>query len=268
MTATAAPTSAPGLPVVLLHSSMSSRSQWSALMAAHGADHHFIAHHHFIALDLLGYGKAPFPPPDTHATFSLAHEADAVLAALATHLPADAPFHLIGHSYGGATALRLARLHPQRVRSLAVFEPVAFHLLEESDAGRQEVARVIAAIEAAATPEDAARVFLDYWNGAGAFDALPAPLRERFAAQVAKVRLDFVALLGEAATLRDMAAITAPALVLSGRDGPASTRAVATRLASALPNARSAQTPGGHMAPITHAAEVNRAFIAFLAAQA
>lgn len=245
--------------VVLLHSSMSSRSQWAALIAAHERDYRFIA------LDLLGYGRAPFPDDAMQANFSLAHEVEAVQAALAAQLAPDEPFHLIGHSYGGATALRLARTAPGRIRSLAVFEPVAFHLLEESDAGRAEVASVIAAIEAAATPEQAARRFIDYWNGPGAFEALPASVRERFAAQVAKVRLDFTALLGEPATLADMAVIGVPALVLSGRDGPASTRAVATRLASALPRASSAQTPGGHMAPISHAADVNRELAAFLA---
>jgi len=245
--------------VVLLHSSMSSRSQWAALMSAHERDYRFLA------LDLLGYGKAPFPDAAMRASFSLAHEVEAVQAALAAQLAPDEPFHLVGHSYGGATALRLARTAPGRIRSLAVFEPVAFHLLEESDAGRAEVGAVIAAIEAAATPEEATRRFIDYWNGPGAFDALPAPVRERFTGQVAKVRLDFIALLGEPATLADMAAIGVPALVLTGRAGPASTRAVAGRLASALPHASSAQTPGGHMAPITHAADVNRALAAFLA---
>jgi len=244
--------------VVLLHSSMSSRSQWAALMAAHEA------HYRFIALDLLGYGKAPFPDEAMRAGFSLAHETAAIQAALASQLGADEPFHLVGHSYGGATALRLARTAHRRIRSLAVFEPVAFHLLDAASPGRAEVGAVIAAIEAAATAQDAARRFIDYWNGPGAFDALPAPVRERFTAQVAKVRLDFAALLGESATLRDMAAIDMPALVLTGRAGPASTHAVAARLASALPRATSGQTPGGHMAPITHAADVNREIVAFL----
>ncbi|GGY64381.1 alpha/beta fold hydrolase [Pseudoduganella albidiflava] len=256
-TAAANPDSRPA--VVLLHSSMSSRSQWAALMAAHERDYRFIA------LDLLGYGKAPFPDAAMLASFSLAHEVEAVQAALAAQLAPHESFHLIGHSYGGATALRLARTAPDRVRSLAVFEPVAFHLLDESEPGRAEVGTVIAAIEAAATPEQATRSFIDYWNGPGAFDAMPAPVRERFTAQVAKVRLDFTALLSEPATLHDMAAIGVPALVLSGRAGPASTRAVVTRLAAALPNATSAQTPGGHMAPITHAADVNRELAAFLA---
>jgi pimeloyl-ACP methyl ester carboxylesterase len=244
--------------VVLLHSSMSSRSQWAALMAAHEADYRFIA------LDLLGYGKAPFPDEAMRANFSLAHEVHAVQAALAVQLADNEAFHLVGHSYGGATALRLARTAPERIRSLAVFEPVAFHLLDAADPGRVEVGAVIDAIEAAATAQDATRRFIDYWNGPGAFDAMPAPMRERFTAQVAKVKLDFVALLGEPATLRDMAAIDIPALVLTGRTGPASTHGVATRLASVLPRATTRQTPGGHMAPITHAADVNRELLTFL----
>jgi pimeloyl-ACP methyl ester carboxylesterase len=243
---------------VLLHSSMSSRSQWATLMAEHDAAFRFIA------LDLLGYGKAPFPEPSQHAGFSLAHEVAAVQAALAEQLRDGETFHLVGHSYGGATALRLARTMPERIRSLTVFEPVAFHLLEPEDPGRIEVCDVVARIEAAPSDEQATRIFIDYWNGPGAFDALPMQLRERFTAQVAKVKLDFVALLGEPATLRDMTAIGMPALVLSGRAGPASTRAVATRLAHALPRAAAAQTPGGHMAPITHADEVNREIVAFL----
>lgn len=247
--------------VVLLHSSMSSRSQWAALMAEHEAAFRFIA------LDLLGYGKAPFPPSSQHARFSLAQEVDAVLAALVQHLDTQESFHLVGHSYGGATALRLARTVPERILSLTVFEPVAFHLLDAQDPARVEVTDVVAAINAASSAEAGTRIFIDYWNGPGAFDALPAQLRERFTAQVAKVKLDFVALLGEPATLRDMTAIDVPALVLASRHGPASTRAVATHLTPALPRASMMQTPGGHMAPVTHAAEVNREIVNFLSTQ-
>jgi pimeloyl-ACP methyl ester carboxylesterase len=251
----------PRPPVVLLHSSMSSRSQWAALMAAHGADYRFIA------LDLLGYGKAPHPEAASHAAFSLGQEVDAVRAALSSELGDSESFHLVGHSYGGATALRLARTMPERIRSLVVFEPVAFHLLDAADPARMQVCDVVAAINAAASEEDAARQFIDYWNGAGAFDTLPPVLRERFTAQVAKVKLDFVALLGEPATVRDMQTIDVPALVLYGSTSPASTRAVAALLTPALPRASALQTPGGHMAPITHANDVNQAIAAFLAAQ-
>ncbi|WP_082616859.1 alpha/beta fold hydrolase [Massilia sp. Root418] len=244
--------------VVLLHSSMSSKGQWAELMAQHDSSYRFIA------VDLLGYGKSPFPA-GAEADFSLGHEVDAVNAAIAGKLAPDECFHLIGHSYGGATALRMARQLRARVLSLAVFEPVAFHLLPEDDAARLEIENVVADIHCAAGAQDAARTFIDYWNRAGAFDALPEAQQQRFAAQIAKVKLDFQALLGEAATLADMAALDMPALVLSGERSPQSTRRVAECLAAALPNGAAMQTKGGHMAPITHAAVVNALLAGFLA---
>ncbi len=244
--------------VVLLHSSLSSRHQWSTLMEGQAA------HYRFIAIDLLGYGKSAFPTEAAAAGYTLAHEADAVAAALASHLDAGEAFHLVGHSYGGATALRLARQMRERVLSLALFEPVAFHLLPASDAGRQEIEAVVAAIRNAASAEDATRNFIDYWNRPGAFDALPDVQRQRFTHGIAKVKLDFIALLGEPAGAADMAQLEMPALVMAGAKGPASTRRVAETLAAVLPQARFALTAGGHMAPITHAAAVNAMLLGFL----
>jgi pimeloyl-ACP methyl ester carboxylesterase len=255
MSLTASP--AAQLPVVvLLHSSMSSQSQWNKLVARESG------RYRFVAVDLLGYGRAPFPLEPDH--FTLAHEADAVMASLAAHLDTDEPFHLVGHSYGGATALRLARELGSRVQSLCVFEPVAFHLLPHDAPARADIAAVVCRIAGAATRTDAARSFIDYWNGAGTFDTLPEAQQARFAAQIDKVKLDFQALLGEPATLADCARLAMPALVLSGSASPRSTRELAAQLAHALGNATSAQVSGGHMAPITHADAVNELIASFL----
>lgn len=243
--------------VVLLHSSMSSRSQWAELSAL------LEAQFRCIAVDLLGYGKSPFPT-DIDGAYTLAHEVDAVNAAIAGRLAPGESFHLVGHSYGGATALRLARQLRERVLSLTLFEPVAFHLLPSSDPARQEIEAVVARIRAAGSARDATRIFLDYWNQAGSFDAMPAALQDKFSAQIAKVKLDFEALLGEAVTLAALAPLVMPALVLSGQASPLSTRRLAEQLAAALPNASAVQTRGGHMAPITHGAVVNPLIAAFL----
>lgn len=235
---------------------MSSHSQWNQLVAREAG------RYRFVAVDLLGYGRAPFPLEPNG--FTLAQEADAVMAAIAAHVDVDEPVHLVGHSYGGATALRLARELGPRVRSLCLFEPVAFHLLAHDAPARAEILAVVAGIEGAATRAEAARSFIDYWNGAGTFDTLPETQQARFAAQIDKVRLDFQALLGEPATLADCAQLAMPALVLSGSASPRSTRDLAAQLAGALGNADSAQVAGGHMAPITHAAAVNELIGAFL----
>ncbi len=236
---------------------MSSKGQWSELI------NQYQSGFRFIAVDLLGYGKSPFPH-DAGPGFSLAHEVDAVMAAISLQLAPDEPFHLVGHSYGGATALRLARQEHQRVLSLTVFEPVAFHLLDDSDEARVEIEDVVACIRDAASDKDGTRTFIDYWNRAGVFDALPEAQQQRFTSQIAKVKLDFHALLSEPATLADMAQLDMPALVLSGSASPLSTRRVAARLAEALPNATTVQTKGGHMAPITHAAAINPLIASFL----
>jgi len=235
---------------------MSSQSQWNKLVAREAG------RYRFVAVDLLGYGRAPFPlEPEG---FTLAHEVDAVMATIAAHVDIHEPIHLVGHSYGGATALRLARELGPRVHSLCVFEPVAFHLLPQDAPSRADILAVVASIGGAASRTDAARSFIDYWNGAGTFDTLPEAQQARFAAQIDKVKLDFQALLGEPATLADCASLAMPALVLSGSASPRSTRELAAQLAGALGNAASAQVAGGHMAPITHADAVNALIAAFL----
>nr|WP_315394308.1 alpha/beta hydrolase [uncultured Duganella sp.] len=250
--------------IVLLHSSMSSKAQWAPLVDQLAPDFRCIP------LDLLGYGGAPFPPRAGHGeayTHTLAHEADAVAAAIAAPLAQDEPFHLVGHSFGGVTALHLARRMPERVLSLVLFEPVAFHLLPAADAARAEIVGVTERILACDTDRDATRIFIDYWNRPGSFDAAPASAQDKMVAQIAKVRLDFEALLGEPVTLAELATLTMPALVLSGQHSPASTRSLAAQLAAALPNARAQQTRGGHMGPITHPDAVNPAIAAFLRGQ-
>ena len=246
--------------VVLLHSSMSSKAQWGALVEQLSAGFDCVA------LDLQGYGAAPFPAGAADAAYvhTLAHEVAAVDAALAARLAPGQPFHLVGHSFGGATALHLARHAPQRLLSLVLFEPVAFHLLPADHPAHVEITGVVARINACAEDRDATRVFIDYWNRAGAFDAAPATAQDKMIAQIAKVRLDFEALLGERATLDQLSMVAMPALVMAGERSPASTRLLAERLAAALPEATGLTTSGGHMGPITHGDAVNPHIIAFL----
>lgn len=231
---------------------MSSKSQWSSLKAQLGDAYRCIP------VDLQGYGASPFPAEaGADYAHTLAHEVDAVIAATASELEPGEAFHLIGHSFGGACALHMARRMPKRVLSLTLFEPVAFHLLPASHPAKQEIVGVVERIKACDNDRDATRIFIDYWNRPGAFDDAPHGAQEKMVAQIAKVRLDFDALLGEQATLADLSMLTMPSLVMAGERSPASTRLLVEQLGASLPNTTALSVRCAHMGPITHGDVVN-----------
>jgi pimeloyl-ACP methyl ester carboxylesterase len=250
-----------GETVLLLHSSASSSAQWRSLTAMLAAECRIVAP------DLYGYGETGSwsgPGP-----FALADEAALVEAIL----PA-APFHIVAHSYGGAVALRLALRQPDRVRSLVLIEPVAFHLLcdqapqEESRRYLREV-RGIASLITKATANGnyrgAMARFVDYWNGVGAWKRLDPALQADLARLVPKIALDFRATMMEPAAPLDYRRITAPALVLRGSASPTPARCLAEIVARCLPKSHLQTIAGaGHMLPLTHGAVVNRAIVEHL----
>ena len=74
-------------------------------------------------IDFHGHGEQPAWSGD--AALTLADD-----AALARPVLAElGGAHVIGHSYGGAVALKLAASCPEQVRSVVAYEPVLFHWL-------------------------------------------------------------------------------------------------------------------------------------------
>ncbi|PTC00181.1 alpha/beta hydrolase, partial [Thalassospira xiamenensis] len=175
--------------------------------------------------------------------------------------------HLVGHSYGGALALKLALEQPFRVASLAMYEPVAFHVLPSDSAARQEITQVadkMHQLDALA----ATGAFVDYWNFPGYFTALPEKVQQAMATQAAKVQCDFNALIHEPKRLQDYAEIQVPSLLISGDKSQQSAQHVAALLANTLVNRQVQQVNAGHMAPLTNPELVNPLFVDFLSAQA
>jgi pimeloyl-ACP methyl ester carboxylesterase len=252
-----------GPAVLLLHSTGASGAQWRALVER------LAGRFHVIAPDLCGYGASA--GWSGRGAFRLADEAAGLAPLLARF---ETPVHLVGHSYGGAVALHLARTRPERIASLAVYEPVAFHLLREGDAhdtaALREIAAVAAAVVRALASGDyaaGAAHFMDYWSGPGTWAGQPAARQDALAARVAKVALDFEAAMHEAALPSDFARLAVPALLLQGDRSPAPPRRIAQRLARAMPGAAHRIVHGaGHMGPLTHRDEVNEQIVAFLSA--
>lgn len=177
--------------------------------------------------------------------------------------------HLVGHSFGGAVALHVARMRPDLLSSLVVIEPVAFHLLPGNDPeALAEIAGVAADVAKALASGDyfegMAR-FVDYWSGPGAWETVPPEKRSGFAARLGKVALDFEATFSEPAELGDFRAMTLPTLVVQGTRSPRPTRRICQLLAQVMPDAQVATLEGaGHMVPITHREAVSALLAAHL----
>jgi pimeloyl-ACP methyl ester carboxylesterase len=240
--------------VLLIHSGGFTSRQWRRLAAQ------LAPAHRVLAPDLIGYGPTPWP---TGAPFHFTEDV-AMLAALL-----DEPAHLVGHSYGGLLALQLALAHPARVRSIAVYEPVAFGILDEAaDAPYRDELAQLPAYHPDADGADEAwlAAFVDWWNGAGAWAQLAEPTKQAFRRVGWKVSQEVASLLADRTDRAGYARITAPTLLLGGEQSPAAERRVLAKLAAALPRATSRSFAGvGHMAPITHAALVNDAILEHLA---
>lgn len=244
--------------VVLLHSSASSGRQWR-LLAESLADRF-----HVVAPDLYGYGETGDWP--AHLPLTLSDEAALVRAIVdASTGRQKRLLHLVGHSYGGAVALRFALENPGRVRSLTLIEPVAFHLLRDGSIPEQAMmgevyalARTISDSVAAGVPDDGMARFVDYWNGAGAWSRLEQKTRTQLRHRTHKVALDFSAVESERTRLDAYRTIMAPTLVVVGANTPRPTERIAEMLAAKIPSARHEIIAGaGHMAPLTHAPQVN-----------
>lgn len=240
-----------GRPLVLLHSSAASGGQWRAYRQDLVA-----AGFRVLAPDLHGYGGTG--PWSGRGRLRLADEAALVAAMLDL---CGEPADLVGHSYGGAVALHVARHHATRLRSLTLIEPVAFHLLWNSDpwASRYfaEIRDLADAVWAAMSNGDyrgtMAR-FTDYWGGAGTWSRLTERQRAAVAAAAPKVALDFWATITEPTTLDDLTDLAIPTLLIAGGRSPAPARRIVDLIETALPRATLKVLPeAGHMLPLTHA---------------
>lgn len=241
-------------PVIALHSSASNGGQWA--MLANDLEGRFCVH----APNLPGYGKNCLTA-DTSKT-GLASAASAVITEI---LQYNRPVHLIGHSNGGAIALKVAMLRPDLIKSLALYEPCMFHLLRNGDHTDKDLFAEITAISDAlkagcnvGNAEPGMRSFLDFWNGAGSWDRLPDQAKRKFSAIAGSVVSDFTRVFCEDWDIDQLKGLTMPTLFLMGMDSPQIAQRITGLVCNAMPGAQLALLPGlGHMAPVTDPEWVN-----------
>lgn len=255
-----------GIPVVALHSSASSKSQWENLTRD------LAGQYEVHALNLPGYGSSV-----SRGTQSgMVAVAEPVLAQIEQ---LQTPVHLVGHSFGGAVALNAALARPDLVKSLTLYEPAVFHLLENGgsdDAGLLDQLKDVEAVLhqgiSNARMQEAMQPFIDFWNGNGAWLAIREYQRQALSQLAPLVADDFRIGFAETWSVKELHGLSTPTQLIMGMDSPAIAQRVTSLIFNEIPSASLAMLPGlGHMAPIyapewvnprikQHIAQIDRSF--------
>jgi pimeloyl-ACP methyl ester carboxylesterase len=240
-----------GSAVVLLHAGVLDRTMWADHLEPIAA-----AGYRVLAVDMPGFGGSP-PAPVQTPWLDVLETIDALGIDRAA---------LVGNSFGGAVALRIAALAPARVAALAListpaveFEPSerleAAWEAEEEAVERGDIEGATAAAIAAWTLPDAP---------ASLRDRLAAVQRHRFAVQLAGPKVepgpdlleDDPALVGR---------IEIPALVAAGEHDMPDFLTAADGYAQALPRAEHVVIAGaGHLAPLEQPDRFRAIVLSFL----
>jgi len=217
--------------VIALHCSGSGASQWNTLANTLGGDFDLRTPEH--------YGTPSGGPWPGQRAFTVADEAAKSIALIEE---SKHKVHLVGHSYGGGVALQAALLRPSRIASMALYEPCAFHLLRlmgsrgaDGDAEITNLARRFRQGVAMGDYRRAVGLFVDYWNGVGAWDMMRPAAQDALVCWAPKGVLEFRALIDNQATATDYSELNFPVLILRGEHAPASTRVIADYLQELLP---------------------------------
>ncbi|MGH2869215.1 MAG: alpha/beta fold hydrolase [Solirubrobacteraceae bacterium] len=242
--------------VVLLHAGVGDRRMWQEHLEPLAA-----AGYRALAMDLPGFGDAP---PSVGLEMPWADVVETMDAAGVRRAS------MVGNSFGGAVALRVAVVAPERVRALM--------LISAPDAG----------VESSPSPElraawDAEEAAIERGDVDAAVEAVisawtlpdaPAQLRTRVAAmqRQALVQQLSAAPAREAADPLDehpeaVGHLDIPTLVVAGEHDVADFRDAARRLRGALPQARHlVLEAAGHLAPLETPEALRALLLDFLSA--
>jgi pimeloyl-ACP methyl ester carboxylesterase len=246
--------------IVMLHASVSGARQWRRLMEDVKGE--FRA----CAVNLFGYGETPAWP------FGRPQSLDDQARLVESIIPRKAEtVHLVGHSFGGAVAMKVAARLGARVGKLVLFEPIPFSLLRQG--GRREAFDEIMALRdtvktrgALGQWEMAAERFADYWGGDGTWQHMPESRRTTFIQSLRPNFFEWDAVMDDPTTVDEWARLLPRStLLMMDRATVQPVWEIAALLRQARPDWSFMEiAAGGHMSPLSHPAVVNPLVRAFL----
>ncbi|MFN2389536.1 MAG: alpha/beta fold hydrolase [Actinomycetota bacterium] len=236
-----------GSPVLLLHSGVCDRRMWDPQW------HPLGERHRTVRCDLRGFGETPLPAQ------SFDNRDDVIV--LLDHLGIERT-SLVGSSFGGRVALEVSAAHPERVDRLALLCPAVHGLPTTDDVQRFGVEED--ALLEAGDIDAAVRLNVETWLGPEASEDTRALVyemqRHAFEVQLASPEVEP----GPPSEV-DLAAIEAPALVVSGGHDLHYFRVAARHLVETMPRARHVELDrAGHLPSLERPAEATALLVEFL----
>jgi pimeloyl-ACP methyl ester carboxylesterase len=230
-----------GPTLVLVPGSCSTGAAWRPVIAE------WHDRYRCVTTSLLGYGRTA--ERRTLTTADMAHEAD-MLEAVVRRAAAtvDGPVHLIGHSFGGTTALAVALRGRVPVASLTVIEPPIPELLRHmGEHGHYAAFRDMTDAYFSAFNDGNSRAIgtmIDFYGGAGTFAGWPEKVCDYAVATTAVNLLDWICAYSFHLTQACLAKVEVPTLVIRGRASHPAMKRATQLLAQCLGDSRLATIEG------------------------
>jgi pimeloyl-ACP methyl ester carboxylesterase len=205
---------------------------------------------------LLGYGGTE--ERRTAGDADISHEAEAVEAVIRR---AAEPVHLVGHSFGGLTALAVALRRRVTLLSLTIVEAPAPEILHHTGETRHYSAfrKMTGAYFGAyhGGKIDAIEGMIDFYGGAGTFAGWPQRVRDYAVATTPVNLLDWASAYGFRLTPALLATVATPTLVVWGEASHPAAKRANELLGQCIPGARVATIGGAaHFMIATHARQL------------
>jgi pimeloyl-ACP methyl ester carboxylesterase len=242
-----------GPPLVFLHSGVGSAGEWRQVFDLWPDDRRLVA------VDAYGDGVGP----GTAAPSTLGDFADQVLG-VAEYV--GEPVHLVGFSWGGATALHVGVTTPRVLASLTVIEPEAYGLLTPADG---PAFLTISALRdrwrehvRADRWDEAYEEFIDFYNGPGSFAGWPSARRAGFLDDQRKRGDQWDVLFEAPLTGETLASVPLPVHVVEGSATSVVDHTLCELVLRYVARPEHTLIQGaGHMIPLTHAAALTQVLV-------
>ena len=231
---------------MLVPGSCSTGAAWRPVMA------HWQNEFRCVTTSLLGYGGTA--ERRTEGDADIAHESEILEAVIRR---AASPVHLVGHSFGGLTALAVALRGRVPLLSLTIAEAPAMEILRETgetqhyEAFRKMSGTYVDAFKGGET--DAIARMVDFYGGAGTFAAWPQRVRDYAIETTPANLLDWDSAYGFRLTSASLATVATPTLVVWGEASHPAVSRANDLLGRCIPDAvRSTIAGASHFMIATH----------------